>query len=182
MASHTKVLADWSCASTEAVVSKDEAQVEVAKADWRKLAETFWQTTEEQAPKKPKGKIHRKPSHARLLSADRQMMVTLGVGYRHFCLPPPEVRPPPMEWPLSMIACDEGSDGICATNYLIYKMGCGLVRFRDVSHRTWNNCCDAMRDAGVWNFFLLAGAAMSVDGGPWSDQSSSPAGKRLRNT
>lgn len=55
-------------------------------------------------------------------------------------------------------------------NYLTYNLGCGLVEFRDISHRTWNTCCGAMRDAGVWNFFLLAGAAMSVDGGPWSDQ------------
>lgn len=36
-----KVLKDWSCATTEALEDKDEKEVEVAKSDWRKLAETY---------------------------------------------------------------------------------------------------------------------------------------------
>lgn len=152
-----RVLKDWACATTEALEDKDEKEVEVAKSEWRKLVETYWQNVGDDGPKQPKRKLHRKASHTWLLAVDRQMQVTLGVGLKHYILPPLEERGPPASWPLLMVASDEGSGGICAMNYLTYNLGCGLVKFRDISHRTWNNCCDAMRDAGVWNFFFLAG-------------------------
>lgn len=120
---------------------KDEPALMEARQNWKIEAQASWKNQGEDHDATKQKKLCRKPAHAWILATDRQMMITLGVGYNHFL---PVGGEPPSQWPLAVVAMDEGSDGVCATNYLIYNLKAGLVRLREPHleqfHRLLERC------------------------------------------
>lgn len=97
---------------------------------------------------KKKTKEYRRKAKVWLLSTDRAMQVTMGVGWAAFV-------PDPRQWPICVASCDQGSDGWSAAHYMQYGAQAGLMLLRDPSHRLWNNASRSLRDSGLWPLALL---------------------------
>ena len=62
----------------------------------------------------------------------------------------PKLRAPPGSWPCLTIPIDQGSDGWCAVNWMVWKAGLNVLQLFDPSHRVWNDCQNACKDSFYW--------------------------------
>lgn len=154
--------------------SNDSEAIAEQKEDWRSEAGVYWKKRTNEALEvkdRTRPPLYRQKAYKWLIATDAAMQAVTGLGYKHFMQPPDlKDRGPPNEWPLVVLSCDEGSDGIAATNYLLFGRSCGVIRLRDPSHRTWNNAVDALKESALYTWVLLIGVVMSQDHGPWANQ------------
>ena len=64
------------------------------------------------------------------------------------------------------IAVDQGSDGLCAANWLL-AMGVCVTLWADFSHGATNDVTSTIKAMGLWSFFLLMLVTLNVEHGPW---------------
>jgi hypothetical protein len=150
---------------TIAEASGDPEDIKRVIEDWQDAALAFWSTT---GDKRPLQKLHR-GSVWRWLAATWTMLRSItGFGWDHWRLPKPELRhEDATKWPCISVVSDQGGDGWSAA-YMLSDWGCNIISLFDVNHRTWNDCCLALRDAGVYSWVLVSLVLMGLDHGPWS--------------
>jgi hypothetical protein len=118
---------------------------------------------------KPRKK-HREKSKRWLCTLDSMLRVHCGCGLAHFQQPADLLaRGPPMSWPVLSVAPDQGSDGMCAGNYLRYHKLVNLTEMWDQSHGAWNCCKVALKACNQWTAKLLLICVNNMRHGPWSD-------------
>eukprot|EP00974_Lingulodinium_polyedra_P125684 11195434-Lingulodinium_polyedra.AAC.1 len=66
-----------------------------------------------------------------------------------------------------MVAMDQGGGGFQAMMYMVQVAGLMGGCLFDPSHRTWNDCKQAVTDSGLWGFCLLLQVVLNLDFGPW---------------
>ena len=76
-----------------------------------------------------------------------------------------------LEWPLLMVACDKGSDGVSALNMLRYELRLNCEAYFDPSHGAWNSAKEAISFAGLSVHQFLMLMAYNVGYGEWGDSS-----------
>ena len=115
-------------------------------------------------------KKHRVKSFRWLCTLDNMLRAHCGVGLQHFQQPADiKLRAPPMTWPVLSLSPDQGSDGMCAGNYLRYHRLVNLTELWDQGHGAWNCCKNALKAVGQWTPKLLLICVNNMRHGPWAD-------------
>ena len=83
----------------------------------------------------------------------------------------PAERPPASTWERGSIALDQGSDGVCATNYLLRQVNLALGIVWDLSHGCHRDIIAMLKAVGLWTWAVLMMLSFNVPCGPYtSDQ------------
>eukprot|EP00974_Lingulodinium_polyedra_P038571 3696441-Lingulodinium_polyedra.AAC.1 len=90
----------------------------------------------------------------------------LGAGLEQFC-PPADVPRPLSQRPLLVLAMDEGSVGYAMLWYAQYFLQARVVLFRDIYHREWNDCTQAIKQSNLWWVILMTSMVANLCYGPW---------------
>lgn len=72
-------------------------------------------------------------------------------------------------WPALSVACDQGSDGVCALTYMQRKKRLLAEEGWCGSHGSWRDFQKMIRDSGNHAFWMLLLLVMNVVHGPWGD-------------
>ena len=69
-------------------------------------------------------------------------------------------------WPHLGMATDLGSDCVCATNCAIYHFELNFTRTPDFDHGAQRSLIDTLKNAGLYEFFLLMVVSWNLPNGP----------------
>ena len=98
------------------------------------------------------------------LNMDNQIRQSLGLnGFADFI---PKVGVPWRKRRHVNIAVDQGSDGLCAANWLLAMKVC-MTLWCDFSHGATNDVTSTIKAMGLWSFFLLMLVTLNLEHGPW---------------
>jgi hypothetical protein len=116
-------------------------------------------------------KRYRTAAKSWLLNLDNQVSGTLAVnGLASFV--PPAAREGIWanwrSWRHLLISIDQGSDGICATNYLKH-LKANVTIYCDWSHGANNDFSETLRAMGLFPYWLLMLIVFNVEHGPFAD-------------
>ena len=89
----------------------------------------------------------RMASYKCLLILEALLQRTIGRGLSHF-IPSPECPLQPHQRPTLMVHVDEGSTGYSMLWYLVHHVQARVVVIRDIYHREWNDCKNAIMATG----------------------------------
>jgi hypothetical protein len=148
--------------------------IDAARRGWVDKALAFClEKTGEDSTTENKTKLHRMKSFAWLVAAEYQMKQCCGIsGWLHFQtrkLPSDPFPASPGKWPSITILSDQGSDGVCAQNFLAYHLGINILILKDTAHRVWNDTCLALKECRLWFVIIAFNAVCCCDHGPWQD-------------
>ena len=103
---------------------------------------------------------------------DNALRAGAGFGLDAFVIPEEASQPTrnPLKWPHLLICCDQGSDGLCAYNWLAQTQRFNGEFVSDPAHGIWNDQKLALTRCGLWQHTLLMTAMLNVPHGPWSEQ------------
>ena len=100
------------------------------------------------------------------MNVDNQIKHTLGFeGLKAFV---PKAQQSWKTWKHMNVAIDQGGDGLAACNFLL-SLGCCLTIWCDFSHGANNDVNAAIKEMGLWSFWLLMLVTLNVPHGPWDD-------------
>ena len=81
----------------------------------------------------------------------------------------PADRPPPKDWKRGSMAVDQGSDGVCAGNYLMRGLNLVLDCTYDISHGVHRDVICMLKQCGLWVWATLMLVAFNVPTGPYAE-------------
>lgn len=163
-----KVQKDVSLPNTEACERQAEQEIKRQKVAWRDKAEGFIQDVinGSRTRRAEKGENrHRIKTFRWLCATDASLRACTGRGWAYF-MQPPDTTVHHLEWPTIAWAVDQGSDGMAALNYLLYKR-VAVMKVADQSHRISNDADLALKDVGVDQLVALVSFIIGTDSGPW---------------
>ncbi len=73
-------------------------------------------------------------------------------------------------WPYLTIASDLGSDGVCGWHALAWGFDINTVLYPDPSHGCQRTMENALKQGGVWEFWLLCMITWNLEFGPWQEE------------
>ena len=145
--------------------NKKEAQQAIED---QKTRQRFWCKRRAEGGKvswRPKKK-HRVSACHWAMNVDNQIKISLGLnGLKAFV---PSDKRDWTSWRHMNVAIDQGGDGLSACNWLM-AMGCCLTIWCDFSHGANNDINGAIKELGLWSFWLLMLVTLNVPHGPWDD-------------
>jgi hypothetical protein len=147
---------------------KSAVEVTVAQAArqsaWLKRAAP--QDGEDWRPRKRR----RVASFAWMRYLDNQVMWSTGSGLQQFQVAESiAARPCPYTWKRLIVAPDQGSDGVCASNFMKGPLRLNLVTTWDQSHAVHNDGEGAFQNSDLWIFMMLFVVVANVPCAPWSE-------------
>ena len=162
-------------ATTGAMDTANEVVLRQEREAWLEEPKLFWinmqqGSKDEAAHSRPK-RFRTKAEHW-LIMVNSQLKAMTGFGLDRYAVnhtgegPP---RLPAANQQYLAISIDQGSDGWCATNFLLYGLRWAVIQHLDTSHRAWNDACNALKATSLWGLVLTQCVVMSLDHGPWSD-------------
>ena len=89
-----------------------------------------------------------------VVGVDHMLRVAGLSGFAWF-RPEPTMNTIPPTLPTLSLHMDQGSDGWSAGMYLTNAVHLNLLLIPDTSHRCWNDCRQALKDAKLWGLVLL---------------------------
>lgn len=117
--------------------------------------------------------VPRKSAYRWLLATDNQLQRhSTWSGWKAFEGPSAEdirsgVCGDPLVWPLCTVACDRGSDGVAALNWLQRAARCNIEEAFDASHDAWRDMQRMLRETGLSSFWYLLLICINVLQGPF---------------
>lgn len=102
---------------------------------------------------------------------DNQIRFTLGLPGLVSFVPAEETGGAASDWRTMrhlLISCDQGGDNLCAVNFLRH-IKANITFLADWSHGANNDFHDAVRDMGLFKFWLLAMILLNMEHGPWGE-------------
>ena len=107
------------------------------------------------------------------MGLDNALRASLNIGLEYFMVPSDaRMRPPPLQWPLLCVSCDEGSDGK-AMLYALQspRWNLNIIGRFDPNHGLWNSIKAAMKahSVGLWSLALLSAVAWNMPHLPYSE-------------
>eukprot|EP00971_Amphidinium_carterae_P078983 1562765-Amphidinium_carterae.3 len=114
-------------------------------------------------------KSYHRSAYKWLCCADQTLQILCNTSLRDFVVTPEVEARDAMTWPTLGLSMDQGGDGWSAQWFLRHAGWCGVVSF-DQAHRAWNDCRNAMKNAGVWPDVISILAIMNYDSGPWREK------------
>lgn len=154
----------------DAIERQDNGAIENQKALWRKRAAADWSSMSKKADEcgEPRRKRYRGKAYSWLLSSEQQLWACTGRRFKDWCFDCVETRPPWASLPTLSINIDQGCDGWTSCDFLLSR-SVSIVAFKDLAHRMWNDCWNAMCHCGLKSVLLLAICVLNADHGPWTD-------------
>lgn len=116
-------------------------------------------------------KRFRASSRSWLLNLDNHVKLSLGLSGLVSFVPDPSGSDGWSDWRTMrhlLISADQGGDGLCGASFL-RAIGANISVIVDWSHCSNNDFHDALRDLGLFRFWLLVMILLHVEHGPRSD-------------
>jgi len=171
-----EVMRDFRASAALAVESGADKELQREIEEWMETASGFWrgktaQTLEDKAAKsKAKPKLFRVGARDWLAAATCMLKVTADKSILDYVVTAEMQKAvPPSRWPALTVCIDQGSDGMAAVSYLMYRLNCNIMVLPDPSHRVWNDCQLALKAAKLWGLTMVMSKVFSLDHGPWAD-------------
>lgn len=154
----------------DAIERQDKNAIEQQKNLWRKRAAADWSSMSKKADERgePCRKRFRSKAYSWLLSSEQQLWACTGRRFADWCFDSDESRPPWASLPTLSISIDQGCDGWTSCNFLLSR-SVAVVPCKDLSHRLWNDCWNALCHSGLKSVMLLAICVLNADHGPWTN-------------
>ena len=167
---------DFMNKATLALEGGTDVAMSEAREEWRAQALSFWRETalsSEDALAKSQRRCLRLKAFQWPGQIEKLLRTCCAVpSWTHFQVLAPgstELPGSPSQWPLITVHLDQGSDGTCASNFLVFGMKCNLLPLKDLAHRAWNDTHLALEQAKVWPLILAMSSVCSCDHGPWEE-------------
>ena len=144
------------------------------KADWQKSAEALIGMCK--AAEKELGqacplkkRLNRSAAFAWCKGLDWQLQTMVGKGLSRYAQQDGDVRRVEQR-PFLSVCLDKGSDGWCATWFLVNECKLRMMPFWDPFHGPWNDVNTAMDECGLKSSMLLSTIAHNLEYGPFDGQ------------
>lgn len=150
----------------DAIERQDKSAIQKQKALWRKRAAADWSSMSKKADEcgEPRRKRFRSKAYSWLLSSEQQIWACTGRSFKDWCFDCAENRPPWESLPTLSISIGQGCDGWTSCHFLLSRSA-SRVAFKDLAHRMWNDCWNAMCHSGLKSVMLLAICVLNADHG-----------------
>lgn len=153
-------------ATFESLEQQPKPVVEAANATWRKRCREFISGADTAEATRQR-KRYRVKSYQWLLCLDNALLVSSGAGLDRYI---PGEGQDPWTWRSLSVASDQGSDALCATNWLAYGPGGANVdRVDDASHGVHNDLMAMIRPCGLAAHQLLMNLSRNAIYGPFDE-------------
>ena len=108
------------------------------------------------------------------MAVDHGFRVATGFGFERFLVSEDKtVAGSAFGWPRLLLSLDQGSDGVCLTNWMrtpVYKnQRLNVECIWDWSHGGWNDYRQMLKKCGLWGFFLVSLIVFNSLHGPWGE-------------
>ena len=153
-----------------------DAALAEARENWRGQALRFWRestlSTDDVSAARQR-KHFRLKAFQWLAQTEKLLKTCCAIpSWTHFQILAPgstDLPKQPAQWPLMTVHLDQGCDGWCGVNFLVFHMRCNVLPFKDLAHRAWNDTHLALEQAKLWPLILAMSSVCSCDHGPWKE-------------